>query len=340
MSKSLPVQCIFLLLLSLFWQNSIADNDDGDSNEHASSHADFSVSINGASQLSSGIEILELRTNQFNPEIETFAVSVDLAPLFKIRKDYLSVRAEQQSANIQLQQSQRNVLRLQSLQRDQAVSTRKLREQQVQLKINQVQFNTARLQTTDTRLYAKIKWGNELSRWFLDESSADSMLNALKKPLYLVYLPKQIASPSKTIFIQPFGLREKAHSASLISTAPLHENNQQQAGTPFFYLSDQTVQGHHQRVVAWLPVSQQKLSGVIIPASALVWHLGQVFVYLQQQDNDEQFTRIKITEKKFIHSDAYFIDTELQAGDRLVSIGAQMLLSEEFSGQIPAEDDD
>jgi hypothetical protein len=36
----------------------------------------------------------------------------------------------------------------------------------------------------------------------------------------------------------------------------------------------------------------------------------------------------------------YFIQQKLQSNDRLVSLGAQTLLSEEFRGQIPAEDDD
>ncbi|OQK18134.1 hypothetical protein AU255_09920 [Methyloprofundus sedimenti] len=337
MFKSLPIISIFFLLLALAGPKSYAEVD----NNHAINPADFSVFIDQTTQQATGIKTLELRNSQFSPEIETFAIHVDLSPLINVRKDYLLAKVQQETAYIKMQQSQRNVQRLQSLQRDQAVSTLKLRDQQVQLKIDQALFNTAEQQANTIQLFAQAKWGEILSSWFLNDAPpSDNMLSTLKRSLYLIYLPPQISVPGKTIFIQPFGLREKAQSASFIADAPIFENTQQQqqAGTPFFYLSDQVVQHYHQRVTAWLPINEEKLTGIIIPASALVWHLGQAFVYLQV--DDEQFKRVKITQKKLVHSDAYFIQNELQHGDKLVSIGAQMLLSEEFRNQIPAEDDD
>lgn len=53
------------------------------------------------------MKIQALHTSQFNPEIETFAVSVDLAPLINIRKDYFLAKSQQQSAHIKLQHSQK-----------------------------------------------------------------------------------------------------------------------------------------------------------------------------------------------------------------------------------------
>ena len=82
----------------------------------------------------------------------------------------------------------------------------------------------------------------------------------------------------------------------------------------------------------------QTQQGIIIPQAALVWHLGQSFVYLQL--DDENFKRVKINHKVRVDSHHYFIQHALQTNDRLVSLGAQTLLSEEFRGQIPAEDDD
>jgi hypothetical protein len=155
MSKSLPLSSIFFLLLTLAWLNSYAEDDDDKS--HSNKHADFSVYIDSASQLSSGMKIQALHTSQFNPEIETFAVSVDLAPLINIRKDYFLAKSQQQSAHIKLQHSQKNVQRLRALQRDQAVSTRKLHEQQVQLQINQTLFNTAQQQANNIQLYAQLQ---------------------------------------------------------------------------------------------------------------------------------------------------------------------------------------
>ncbi len=50
--------------------------------------------------------------------------------------------------------------------------------------------------------------------------------------------------------------------------------------------------------------------------------------------------RVKISQKQHLNSESIFIQQPLKEGDNLVITGAQMLLSEEFKGQIPAEDDD
>ena len=100
----------------------------------------------------------------------------------------------------------------------------------------------------------------------------------------------------------------------------------------------QAFSDYHQRVVVWLSLKEEKISGFIIPASALVWYLGQAYVYIQI--DDELFKRIRISQKKLVSTKSYFIQQPLQDGDMLVSTGAQMLLSEEFRGQIPAEEDD
>ncbi len=336
MPKLLPLHSILSLLISLCYSISYAADDD---NKYSSLQAESTVYIDTAILARTGIKTLKLVNTQLNPEIETFAVRVNLASLINTRKEYLNALAQQETASIKLQQSQRNFQRIKNLQRDQAISTRKLRDQQTQLKIDQTLFNTAQLQVSTIQLYTQEKWGKVLSHRFLSdgEPSVD-MMNILTRPLYLIYHPDQTAPSSKTIFLQAFGRRDKAQSASLIDHAAILDNHPQQTGTPYFYLSDQAAEGYHQRLVAWLPLKGNKVSGVVIPASALVWHLGQAFVYLQV-DND-QFKRTEITQKKLIYTNSYFIQHELQPDDIVVSVGAQLLLSEEFRAQIPAENDD
>ena len=90
-------------------------------------------------------------------------------------------------------------------------------------------------------------------------------------------------------------------------------------------------------ISAWIPHGQETLQGVIIPDSSVVRHLGQSYVYIQL--SEEQFVRRSIPIIMRAQQ-GYFVRHNIFPGEKLVTTGAQMLLSEEFRGQIPDEDDD
>ncbi|NOQ14868.1 MAG: hypothetical protein GQ583_10395 [Methyloprofundus sp.] len=333
MLKSHYLKTIFLLLSSLGSLHS-----DANDNAPARLLEAFTVSIDSTIISATDIQTQKLHSSQLDSEVKTFATRINLASLIDTRKDYLTALAKQTTTHITLKQSQQNVRHLQNLQRENAVSTRKLLAQKNQLELDKANFDIARQQSDNIRLQAQSKWGKVLSHWFLTEPPPyTNMLSTLNKAVYLIYLPVPLISPMTKVSIHPYGLREQAQPASLISSAPIY-SIQQQTGAPFFYLSDQAIDTYHQRVAVWLPLKTGKTSGFIIPASAIVWHLGQAYIYLQV--DDEVFKRVKISRKKLLSSDSYFIQDSLQEGDILVSMGAQMLLSEEFRGQIPADDDD
>lgn len=64
--------------------------------------------------------------------------------------------------------------------------------------------------------------------------------------------------------------------------------------------------------------------------------MDQAFVYVKTAE--EQFSRRPI-EHYSPTAGGYFVASGLNAGEQLVVTGGQMLLSEEFRGQIPDEDD-
>lgn len=325
---------VFLLFWSLFSLNSYADADQETDEQTA-----FSVPMDEKTQTEAGIKTQKLHVSQLTPEIKTFATRVDLTPLIQMRSEYIHSRAELETMRSKLEQAKRNVQRSTKLLREKAVSPRKLHEQKTQLKIVQIRFDSAQQQTDNILLHSQLKWGKGLGKIILtNDLQSSSMQDMLDRPLYLIYLPIQNTTPSKTIFLQAFANREQALPATLVGSAPPANTGRQQAGTPFYYLSDHILTNQQQRVAAWIPVTGEKLSGVIIPTSSLVWHLGQAYIYLQL--DTELFKRIKITDKRLISNASYFIQNALQQGDILVDTGAQLLLSEEFRGQIPDEEDD
>jgi len=299
--------------------------------------ADLGVSIDEEIQATIDLKTTLLKSSLFQEEITSFATLVNLAPLFKQRSQYYSHKAHYQIAQLHVQQSKAIIKRLKNLASNQAVSSRKLLAQQNQFALYLAELKASKntLQSLHKQFIAQ--WGATLTQWALSDNNKEfQSLSQFNQQIYLSYLPAKLLTPPQTIYLHPSNYREQAHKAQLISNAP-HYAHTLQAGSAFFYLSD-NVSHSPFRLNAWLPTQKQAQKGVIIPQSALVWHLGQSFVYLQT--DDEHFNRIAINPKIRSDSQHYFITDQLRANDRLVIQGAQVLLSEEFRGQIPAEDDD
>jgi hypothetical protein len=119
-------------------------------------------------------------------------------------------------------------------------------------------------------------------------------------------------------------------SATLVSPSP-HTDPRVQ-GLSFFYVASaatpRLVPGMN--ILAYLPVGPQ-VSGVVIPAPAIVWWQGKAWVYVQQ--GADRFVRREVPTENQVH-DGWFVTREFSAGDRLVVRGAQALLSEEFRARI------
>jgi hypothetical protein len=78
--------------------------------------------------------------------------------------------------------------------------------------------------------------------------------------------------------------------------------------------------------VAHLPVGSS-LKGVVIPASAIVWSEGKAWVY--SQVSPERFSRTPVSTDLPVE-DGFFAVQGFSAGDKIVTVGAQALLSEEM----------
>jgi hypothetical protein len=89
-------------------------------------------------------------------------------------------------------------------------------------------------------------------------------------------------------------------------------------------------------ITAWLPSESDQQTGVIFPKSALIWSMDQAFVYLKI--DDDKFTRRAVNNYAATTS-GYFINHTLKPDEQIVTIGAEMLLSEELRSQMSDDDD-
>jgi len=325
----IPFICFILLSL-----NSHAK----ENNRAIPNPAAFITHLDKATQKRVGIQTIVLKSSALNPEIQHFATLVNLQPLIITRKDYISALSNEKIARIHYLFNQKNVQRALDLQKNNTLSLRKLRAQQLQLEIAKAQITEAQQQTINLQRLIQAQWGNVISTWILNpENKTLAKLSAHQKQLYLIDMPLAAHQTTPIIFLQPFGQREKALTAHLVSYAPLN-NQALSSKSTFYYLTETSFNTSAQRPIAWIPTQSNKILGVKIPSTALVWHLGQAFVYVQH--DEDYFWRIPLNHKQLIDTQHYFIQNDLQKNDILVTQGTQLLLSEEFRAQIPAEDDD
>ena len=83
-------------------------------------------------------------------------------------------------------------------------------------------------------------------------------------------------------------------------------------------------------LTAFVPTGEPARAGALIPRAAVVRAGGLAWVY--QQTSPEEFSRREITLDRPLES-GWFVSSGIAAGDPVVIVGAQQLLSEEFKGQ-------
>jgi hypothetical protein len=314
-----------------------ADDDDKPVVKPSKMTESGAVFLSAGAQSISGLETLTLLPMSHHTEFVAYGKAVNIQPLLELRHRYLLALSEQRGAVARFKQADQSIKRQQDLYRDGATSKRNLQSQQAQWQTDKAQVDATGVQGKAIVDEARMLWGKKLTDWTLSIDS--DLLGAFlsgRKVLLQVTLPvdRQLAMDIKSIEVEASGKRSAAIKAELVSAALQTDTTMQ--GESYFFQADGSHIRAGMRVAAWIPEQGEIQSGVVIPKSALVWHLDQAFVYVKNAS--EHFSRRNI-EQLLPVADGYFVKNGLNAGDQLVITGGQMLLSEEFKGQIPNEDD-
>jgi hypothetical protein len=297
-----------------------------------------SIHLDGNVQKLSGIQTVVLEPANYQTEFTAYGKALNIQPLISLQHRYQLALNESSSAKAKYLNSEQNITRQQNLYRHGVSSKRSLQGQQLQWKVDKALANAAQVQGITIVDELTLMWGKELTEWVLPDN-ANQLSNFLngQQTLLKIVLPvnKHLANGIQTIVVEPSGDRSKADKATLIAVAP-HIDNTIQGESYFFKSYDHAIKPG-MRVAAWIPEQNNTLTGVIIPKSALIWHMDQSFVYIKT--DPESFSRRKIDQYSLVPT-GYFIINELKPGEQLVITGSQLLLSEELRVQIPQEDND
>jgi len=325
--------------------NSTPATDDDDDDEHPSRlrvrEGMLGIELTPEAQVTSGVEVEQAQALQYRREIRAMAEVISIQPLLELRTESERLRAEIRITEVQLQRSREAYERLAVLHEDDAnISARQMEEGRAQMQAERARLASQKQQLLSLRDRAVQLWGEVLAAWTLDtraEGLFDQLLNR-RDVLLKLSLARDQSLPASTriIFVHRNDERLHARKAYLISAAPGTEPGLQGETYVFRTRADKLRVG--MRLYAWIPVSGELVDGIYVPASAVVWHVGQPWIYLH--DGDTFFYR-RTLKNPARYGDGWFVSAEqIAKGQQIVTTGAQMLLSEEYRWQIPDEDDD
>lgn len=285
-----------------------------------------------------GIETASLQAAAAQPEFSAYGSVIDLQPLLALRQQFLAAQALHDSAQARYQEADANLSRTRHLHQQDIVSTRRLQEQQAQWRNDKANLSTSSYQQQTIVAASRLQWGEVLTDWFTQPNSpqAEQFLTH-RSQLLQISLPAntRLNPGTHTIAVDERGRRDQAITATLISAAPQVDPITQ--GERYFFKTDARALPFGARVSAWIGNGNPGTEGVIIPESAVVWHLGQAFVYIKAENNE--FIRRQLPGTT-LGIGGYFAAAGFKPGEEIVTTGAQTLLSQELKNLIPSEDDD
>jgi len=331
---------LLLCFLTFFNFNILAEDEDADTEQKNIQviNGQVVIELEQESQTVSGLKSQQFKPIKFQKEFIAYGKAISITPLLTLRSQYQTALSKQAGAKARLSKAEATIARLRRLHKNETVSTRKLQTQQSQWLSDSAIFNELSHKSTIIINNSILQWGATITHWVTDLHSAQfKKLLATKSTLLTLTLPAKNFPLTQVdnIVISPTGDRENAFKAYFVSKLPMVDSLSQ--GLQYSFLTDDPHIQPGMNFTAWIPQQNTQYTGIIIPESALAWHLGQSFVFIKI--DDEHFIHKNISQPIKV-AKGYFIAETLADNEEVVVTGTQMLLSHEFRSQIPDEDDD
>lgn len=294
------------------------------------------LTLDAETQQQGGIEAAPLISSHSERHILAYGTVLDSAKLTNLHDTYLAATAQLQTAKARLAVSRAAYDRAKTLfKKWRQISTSVLQSKEGTFRVDQASLASAqsRLATVTASVYQD--WGAVLGRALIDGTPLANDLIERRAYLVQVTLPSGITiTPApKTVS----ATLDDGTKITLNFVSSATETDPAIQGISYFYETPATI-----GVLPGLNVfaslkSPQDLKGVHVPASAVIWLHGEAWIYLHT--GRDTFIRRQISPDQPA-ADGGYIVTNLPAHAKIVVVGAQMLLSEEFRAQTAVGDQD
>jgi hypothetical protein len=280
-------------------------------------NGDVIVTLDAATQKRMGLETVTLAAAQFAPEIKANGRVLDPAGVSSLAADFISARANAEASGKELE-------RAQTLVKSDNVSTRALQAAEASAARDVAQLEAARSKLIGA-LGRELAAREDLAGWVKSLTSGAGALVRLD-------LPAGEASPSQLTGARVVSLGENARpvEARFVGSTTVDAQSQTR-GLLFLIESNSSALATGEAVTGFIKVAGDAQSGVVVPRNAVLRKDGATWVYVQT--GDDEFTRREVSIER-PGADGWFVTRGMATGDKVVTVGAQQLLSEEVKGQI------
>ncbi len=294
------------------------------------------VKLDAQTRKGSGIEVAAPSPAPYQAQLHGYGAVLDLAQLTGLSDSYVNAKAQLQTAQAKLAASKTAFGRARTLYRNQQnVSLAQFQAAEATFQSDQAALVAADSQVRTLAGTALQTFGPVVGKAIEDNSPLVARLIGRQAFLLQVTLPPgaSLPTPPQTATVQIAGGGPPAPVEFLSRAARTDPRIQ---GMSFLYVtpaSSGVLPGMN--VLVSLP-SGPPTRGAAIPPTAIVWWQDRAWIYRQSGENLFVRTQIPTT---LPAADGGYVVEGLAPGTRIVTQGAQLLLSEEFRAQLHADTD-
>jgi hypothetical protein len=284
-----------------------------------------------------GLEVAPLTITVTRAQATAPAVVLPVQDLATFRNTYIASQAQLQKSRLAADVARKEYARLKSLfEENQNISKKSLESAEGTLKMNEADERAGEQQLNLQESMVRQEWGGVASKWALENSpefqrilnQRDVLVQVTMQTDATVGVPKSISLEiSDTTRIE----------ARLVSPFPRVDPRIQ--GRSFLYVApaDRGLTPG-MNLLAHISVGTQ-IRGLIVPTAAVLWSEGKAWAY--QQTASEHFAR-RVVPTEIPVEGGFFVAQGFSPGDKVVTRGAQALLSEEMllHGQVGGDTDE
>jgi hypothetical protein len=278
------------------------------------------------------IAITKLAADRRIAETQATGVVLQLQPLLDLKTSYNAASMDIAKARAAAAASQVEYKRLVELnQGGQNVSAKAVEGARAASESDAAVLQNAEQSLAVLKSSMQLHWGISVAAWL--EQGSPQLDALLAQRTYLLQVTATstggVNAPADAIVQFPDNTHTVAH---LISALP-QLDPRLQAPSFLYVVSARAGLVPGVNLPVFLSAGPLR-SGVVVPYGAVVWWQGRAWSYVEEQPN--KFAREEVSTANPTPA-GWFVSEDIAAGARVVTAGAQTLLSEEFRSQIQAD---